>query len=160
MKCSRIMRSAMGVTASFMLAASAAADGGGRIMTPYRDLDGSQPVGLDRVKCEMRLASMTRYINNYDVSWPSGVFGGLHQVAMAFLNVKRAEDLNDQGYAAEVFHFVEGKDSNGQPVRVDFNRLQAFEIVDVQATAVKLRISVFPTTSVEAIAANTSAIPI
>jgi hypothetical protein len=73
---------------------------------------------------------------------------------MAFLNVTRADDLSDQGYAASVFHFLEGKDPNGQSIRVDFNRLQAFEVMDVLGDVVQLRVTIFPTTSVEAIAAN------
>jgi hypothetical protein len=154
MKPSRILLSAIGVTASLMLAASASADGGGRIVTPYRDLYGPGPVSTDRIECEMQMASMIRYIHNYDVSWPSGVFGGLQQVGMAFLNVTRAEDLSDQRYTAAVFHFFEGKDPNDQPVRVDFNRIEAFEIMDVHGNAVRLRVTVFPTTSVETIAAN------
>jgi len=154
MKLSRILLSAIGVTASLMLAASAAADGGGRIVAPYRDLDGSEPVSLDRIECEMQMAGMIRIIRNYDVSWPAGVFGGLQQVGMAFLNVTRAGDLSDQGYTAAVFHFLEGKDPNGQPVRVDFNRIRAIEILDVRGDAVQMRVTIFPTTSVEAIAAN------
>jgi hypothetical protein len=154
MKPSRILLSAIGVTASLLLAASAAADGGGRIVAPYRDLDGSGPISLDRIECEMQMAGMIRSVRNYDVSWPSGVFGGLQQVGMAFLNVTRAGDLNDQGYTAAVFHFLEGKDPDGQPVRVDFNRIRAFEILDVRGDAVQIRVTIFPTTSVEAIAAN------
>jgi hypothetical protein len=137
-----------------VLAAAAAADGGGRIAAPYRDLDGPAPVSLDRIVCEMQIASMMRSVRNYGVSWPSGVSGGLKQVGMAFLNVARAEDLSDQGYAAAVSHVLEGKDPNGQPVRVDFNRIQAFEIVDMQGNAAQLQVTVFPTTSIEAIAAN------
>ena len=154
MKSSRMFRSAMGTMASLLFAAAAAADGGGRIATPYRDLDGSGPVSLERITCEMKLAGMMRYIRNHEVSWPSGVFGGLHQVGMAFLNVTRAGDLGDQKYTAAVFHFLEGKDATGQPVRVDFSRIQALEIIEVSVTAVQLRVTVFPTTDIETIAAN------
>jgi hypothetical protein len=135
----------------------AASDGGGhgRPMTPYRNLDdGNAEIKLERIECEMRRSNVTRAVQNFDVDWPASFYGGVENAGMAFVDTARAQDQKDDKYAVRVFHYLEGNDSNGKTVRIEFNRMKSFEVVAIEDKTVRVRLNVFPTTDANAVAKN------
>jgi hypothetical protein len=139
---------------SLMAGDPARSDGGGGISSPYRDLDRADVVSPDRMECEMRASRTTRLIRNFRVTWPNGVRGSLRNVGLAFVDARRAKDESDTTYATEVSHLFKGTSPAGQPVEVDLNRIVAVEVVEAGDKTAQLRISIFPTTDVQTIAAN------
>lgn len=123
-------------------------------MTPYRDLDRAQPVPLTRVTCELHATEVSRRIENFDLQWPSPLTGSVMDAGLAFLDFARAAKKNDTNYKVAVSHAFVGRDSDGNTRTVSFARLEGLEVLSKKGDQVQVRLRLFPTTDIEAVARN------